>query len=640
MSSPIIGPKCTVIDGRSSDAEAIIASAVEANRPILILRATTTWPIQQALTQLPPPALEPNGWPSTATSSAWLNAAAAAASSAASPSIDLAALQRLFGDRTAAIEAREASEYGVAARSTCTVREYVASWRTAHEGLQDDDDGALVAALGYLKDFHLHLGGERGGCEAGALAYSVPVAFRDDWLNAWADDVGQDDFKFLYLGPRGSSTAVHHDVICSCSWSAQLSGSKRWRMRPSAVAGEWTTIVQPPGSLLFVPSGYYHEVLNITPSLSVNHNWFGPASARRSWEFLQCEAEATVAEFAEFKEAMDREGAGIWEQRVIDVERINSGLSRRQFAELLLVQIRSGRQSSKSSAEEARSILRELCDEAAPHGAFLGEALLLRARAALDNTSTPPQVRWTSRVGRDIQRFGDNGNTRLVAGCVPIRLVKRVARGGSGDGGEVSRGDIASLIEVMLISGRSDRKGKERKELSLKASRWIYPKGGWDEDETVGEAALREAREEAGVRGRLVLGDEGQLSPIPLLLHTVRYTVDPAKLAKKHTETLVAIYVLRVESVESSDKWAEGQSRSRRWLPLSEARAMLAAQVEGGYVDKYETVETMDKIATWANSATAAEVEWLGECDAKSLDLEKSEEERYISSTYSSSSSC
>jgi hypothetical protein len=118
----------------------------------------------------------------------------------------------------------------------------------------------------------------------------------------------------------------------------------------------------------------------------------------------------------------------------------------------------------------------------------------------------------------------------------------------------------------------------------------------------------------------------------------VRYTVDPAKLAKKHTETLVAIYVLRVESVESSDKWAEGQSRSRRWLPLSEARVMLAAQVEGGYVDKYETVETMDKIATWANSATAAEVEWLGECDAKSLDLEKSEEERYISSTYSSSS--
>jgi 8-oxo-dGTP pyrophosphatase MutT (NUDIX family) len=199
------------------------------------------------------------------------------------------------------------------------------------------------------------------------------------------------------------------------------------------------------------------------------------------------------------------------------------------------------------------------------------------------------------------------------------------------------------MIEVMLISGRSDRVVTQalQSHKKKKASRWIYPKGGWDDDETVGEAALREAREEAGVRGHLLHdhgGDEGQS---PLLLHTVRYTVNPAKLAKKHTETSVSIYVLRVESIESSETWAEGQSRSRCWFPLSTARALLAAQTESGsYIDKYETVETMDKIATWANSAPAAAVEWLGGCDAKALDLDEREQERYAADARSSDGAC
>ena len=121
----------------------------------------------------------------------------------------------------------------------------------------------------------------------------------------------------------------------------------------------------------------------------------------------------------------------------------------------------------------------------------------------------------------------------------------------------------------------------------------------------------------------------------------MRYTVNPAKLAKKHTETSVSIYVLRVESIESSETWAEGQSRSRCWFPLSTARALLAAQSESGsYIDKYETVETMDKIATWANSAPAAALEWLGRCDAKALDLDECEQERYAADARRSDGAC
>ena len=48
-------------------------------------------------------------------------------------------------------------------------------------------------------------------------------------------------------------------------------------------------------------------------------------------------------------------------------------------------------------------------------------------------------------------------------------------------------------VEVLLISSR---KGKGH----------VFPKGGWEEDEGLSEAAMRETVEEAGVRGELEVG--------------------------------------------------------------------------------------------------------------------------------------
>jgi 8-oxo-dGTP pyrophosphatase MutT (NUDIX family) len=75
-----------------------------------------------------------------------------------------------------------------------------------------------------------------------------------------------------------------------------------------------------------------------------------------------------------------------------------------------------------------------------------------------------------SRVGRDKQRY--DGRTRLLA-CI---VVSR-------------RSEAAD--EFLLISS------------SKHPTQWILPKGGWEDDESVVESALREADEEAGVRPRL-----------------------------------------------------------------------------------------------------------------------------------------
>lgn len=38
--------------------------------------------------------------------------------------------------------------------------------------------------------------------------------------------------RFVYLGPKGSTTPLHSDVLRSHSWSANVTGRKRWRLLP------------------------------------------------------------------------------------------------------------------------------------------------------------------------------------------------------------------------------------------------------------------------------------------------------------------------------------------------------------------------------------------------------------------------
>lgn len=78
-------------------------------------------------------------------------------------------------------------------------------------------------------------------CSAPLQAYRLPLYFSDDWLNAYYDHRAAQqaaagggpsssqvsDYRFVYLGPAGTWTPVHHDVLCSYSWSANVCGRKR-----------------------------------------------------------------------------------------------------------------------------------------------------------------------------------------------------------------------------------------------------------------------------------------------------------------------------------------------------------------------------------------------------------------------------
>jgi 8-oxo-dGTP pyrophosphatase MutT (NUDIX family) len=82
--------------------------------------------------------------------------------------------------------------------------------------------------------------------------------------------------------------------------------------------------------------------------------------------------------------------------------------------------------------------------------------------------------------------------------------------------------------------------------------KWKIPKGFVDPGETVQQAALKEAWEEAGLRGRLV-GD----------------AIGSYKYTKWNLELTVAVFLMEVRAEE--DKWTESRIRERHWTSLDEA---------------------------------------------------------------------
>ncbi|XP_048238027.1 2-oxoglutarate and iron-dependent oxygenase JMJD4-like isoform X2 [Haliotis rufescens] len=166
----------------------------------------------------------------------------------------------------------------------------------------------------YLKDWHFN----REFPEY--KAYTTPVYFRSDWLNEFWDtrtDEG-DDYQFVYIGPKGSWTPLHADVFRSYSWSANICGRKKWIFFPPGeekcltdVFGQLVydvtsseladqsryphykhlqhrlEVYQEEGEIIFVPSGWHHQVYNVEDTISINHNWLNGCNIDICWEHIR-----------------------------------------------------------------------------------------------------------------------------------------------------------------------------------------------------------------------------------------------------------------------------------------------------------------------------------------------------------------
>ncbi|KAI9680213.1 MAG: hypothetical protein M1829_001450 [Trizodia sp. TS-e1964] len=138
-----------------------------------------------------------------------------------------------------------------------------------------------------------------------------------------------------------------------------------------------------------------------------------------------------------------------------------------------------------------------------------------------------------SRVGRNKQRYGASGE-RLVAGVVPLS---------------------ADKYYVLVIK-------------STRRDAWVLPKGGWETDEnTVQEAAIREAWEEAGIVCRI----QRDLGTIP----------DSRASPQLPPEAPKALYQFFEVAVDKEEvQWPEMHKRTRQWMLYREAAQALSSRPE------------------------------------------------------------
>ncbi|MBD0370204.1 MAG: NUDIX hydrolase [Pyrinomonadaceae bacterium] len=99
------------------------------------------------------------------------------------------------------------------------------------------------------------------------------------------------------------------------------------------------------------------------------------------------------------------------------------------------------------------------------------------------------------------------------------------------------------VLEIMLIT-------------SSRRARWIIPKGIVDAGSTPEESALKEAYEEAGIKGEAFTQELGEY-----------------EYEKWGGVCKVKVYLMRVESV--LERWPESGARDRRWMTVEEAASMV-----------------------------------------------------------------
>ncbi|KQJ88349.1 nudix hydrolase 13, mitochondrial isoform X2 [Brachypodium distachyon] len=147
-----------------------------------------------------------------------------------------------------------------------------------------------------------------------------------------------------------------------------------------------------------------------------------------------------------------------------------------------------------------------------------------------------------ARQGRHRQRY--EGCYRLVSGCIPYMLKE------DEESSCLKDDHVLDRLQVLMIS-------------TPKRSDLIFPKGGWEDDESVDEAACREAFEEAGVKGNI--------NVVPLGEWIFK---SKSKQGSCGLEGACKGFMFALQVTELLESWPEQITHGRRWVPVEEAYSL------------------------------------------------------------------
>lgn len=156
-------------------------------------------------------------------------------------------------------------------------------------------------------------------------AYWPPPCFAEDLFSVLGED--RPDRQWLIVGPERSGSKFHKDPNATSAWNAVLRGPKYWIMFPSGdknppppgvyVSEDQSEVTSPlsiaewllefhaearrtpgcmegicgEGEILHVPSGWWHLVVNLEPSIAITQNFIPRAHLGAALGFLSNKAD-------------------------------------------------------------------------------------------------------------------------------------------------------------------------------------------------------------------------------------------------------------------------------------------------------------------------------------------------------------
>ncbi|EPY29452.1 transferase, transferring glycosyl group [Strigomonas culicis] len=151
--------------------------------------------------------------------------------------------------------------------------------------------------------------------------YTVPDFFaRDDFFSVMGAE--RPKYRWIIAGPQRGGSSFHVDPNYTNAWNANLTGRKRWLLFPPGATppgvvpsenmaevatpvslSEWllnnydATVQQfrrlgyecicEPGDIMFVPSGWWHSVINLEDSVAITQNYVSESNLSNVVKFLR-----------------------------------------------------------------------------------------------------------------------------------------------------------------------------------------------------------------------------------------------------------------------------------------------------------------------------------------------------------------
>ena len=162
--------------------------------------------------------------------------------------------------------------------------------------------------------------------------YWPPTCFGTDAFSVLGSQ--RPDHRWLIVGPERSGSTFHKDPNATSAWNAVIKGSKYWIMFPSSsslppppgvyVSADQSEVTSPlsiaewllgfhaearatpsckegichEGEVLHVPSGWYHLVLNLEPSIAITQNFVPRKRVGAVLQFLR-DQKQSISGFSE-----------------------------------------------------------------------------------------------------------------------------------------------------------------------------------------------------------------------------------------------------------------------------------------------------------------------------------------------------